>query len=496
MAVVACAYGVHRLRQPVVPDQPARGGGDALARDRRHGAAGGLQRRWPSASPLISHIADLALRRPGLRGDPADVPAPAGAVGRLHRAAAVDRPAVGVARRHQPGARRAHRLARGSSPRRSPSASPPALVVSAHERIRTHAEPAARRPRRHRGAGADGEQTTSEPERVRSPSPRTGASVACCVAAAARRWSPPATALPGKPTEAERPLRPAQVVDFATLYGQNCAGCHGADGLLGGARPLNDPVYLAVAGRERLRPGDRARACPHTPMPGFAPSARRHADRRSRSTSSPTASSSRWGGARAAPASRCRPTRRRRRGDAQRGAQAFATRCAGCHGADGSGGPQGGSVVDGAYLGLVSDQALRIAVICGRTDLGMPDWRGRRQRHADERRRRSPTSSPGWSSKRPQFPGQPYRGGTDDAERRATPRRDASRSGGARWLRVSAPRGERSSDEDLAAAIFSSRSAWRSTPLRRRCWRCRSSATSAGALRSRGAIRRGSSSAR
>jgi hypothetical protein len=32
-------------------------------------------------------------------------------------------------------------------------------------------------------------------------------------------------------------------------------------------------------------------------------------------------------------------------------------------------------VVDAAYLALVSDQALRTAVIAGRTDLGMPDWR-------------------------------------------------------------------------------------------------------------------------
>ena len=51
-------------------------------------------------------------------------------------------------------------------------------------------------------------------------------------------------ALPGKPTEAERPLRPAQVVDFNTLYGTNCAGCHGDNGTLGAARPLNDAIYL------------------------------------------------------------------------------------------------------------------------------------------------------------------------------------------------------------------------------------------------------------
>jgi mono/diheme cytochrome c family protein len=53
----------------------------------------------------------------------------------------------------------------------------------------------------------------------------------------------------------------------------------------------------------------------------------------------------------------------------------YGQHCAGCHGADGNGGRNGGSVVDAAYLALVSDQALRTAVIAGRTDLGMPDWR-------------------------------------------------------------------------------------------------------------------------
>ena len=35
--------------------------------------------------------------------------------------------------------------------------------------------------------------------------------------------------LPGRPTESERPLRPSEVTEFAVLYGENCAGCHGAD---------------------------------------------------------------------------------------------------------------------------------------------------------------------------------------------------------------------------------------------------------------------------
>jgi mono/diheme cytochrome c family protein len=53
----------------------------------------------------------------------------------------------------------------------------------------------------------------------------------------------------------------------------------------------------------------------------------------------------------------------------------YATFCARCHGADGTGGGSGGSIVDGSYLGLVSDQALRTVVLVGRPKLGMPDFR-------------------------------------------------------------------------------------------------------------------------
>ena len=63
--------------------------------------------------------------------------------------------------------------------------------------------------------------------------------------------------------------------------------------------------------------------------------------------------------------------------DATRGRVAFGAFCGRCHGADGRGGDEGGSVVDPAYLGLVSDQGLRTSVIVGRPDLGDPDWRGK-----------------------------------------------------------------------------------------------------------------------
>src|SRR5712692_7589724 len=75
--------------------------------------------------------------------------------------------------------------------------------------------------------------------------------------------------LPGKPKAEERWVAPAQVADFNQLYAQNCAGCHGTDGRFGSARPLNDPLYLAVASADALREVT-AKGVPGTAMPPFA----------------------------------------------------------------------------------------------------------------------------------------------------------------------------------------------------------------------------------
>ena len=53
--------------------------------------------------------------------------------------------------------------------------------------------------------------------------------------------------LPGKPDPANKFVAPTKVVDFPTLYAKNCAGCHGKDGKMGPAPPLNDAVFLAIA---------------------------------------------------------------------------------------------------------------------------------------------------------------------------------------------------------------------------------------------------------
>jgi cytochrome c oxidase cbb3-type subunit 3 len=103
-------------------------------------------------------------------------------------------------------------------------------------------------------------------------------------------------------------------------------------------------------------------------------------------------------------------------GDRKRGATVYQTYCASCHGADGRGGERAGSIVDGSFLALISDQSLRTMVIVGRPDLGAPDFRGNlpgRAMSSDE-----VSDVVAWlSAQRPQLAGQPYpataRGGNE-----------------------------------------------------------------------------------
>jgi cytochrome c oxidase cbb3-type subunit 3 len=211
--------------------------------------------------------------------------------------------------------------------------------------------------------------------------------------------------LPGKPTEADRPLRPDQVVNFDQLYGDNCSGCHGGDGTFGAAQPLNDPVYLNLAGADQLR-AVTAQGVPNSLMPGFSTAA--GGTLTDQQIAIIVAGMlSRWGGGNRLNGVTLPAYARRAPGDAQRGGADYATYCAGCHGTDGTGGKTGGSIIDGSYLALASDQALRTAVICGRPDLGMPDWRADMPGRALTDDEISDVVA--WMlAQRPQFPGQPY----------------------------------------------------------------------------------------
>jgi cytochrome c oxidase cbb3-type subunit 3 len=178
--------------------------------------------------------------------------------------------------------------------------------------------------------------------------------------------------LPGRPEEADRPLRPSEVRDFARLWGENCAGCHGAEGVLGPAAPLANATYLAWVDDATLKQVI-AEGVAGTAMPAFASHAGgwltdEQIDDLLRQMRA------RW--AKPLQGAAPPPFANAGTGDAGRGHAVWAQRCASCHDPDGSGSPHGGSVTDPTYLALVSDQALRTAVVAGRPDLGMPDWRG------------------------------------------------------------------------------------------------------------------------
>src|ERR1700722_3150939 len=81
----------------------------------------------------------------------------------------------------------------------------------------------------------------------------------------------PAILLFGCGGHVEQYTLPDQVTSFTALFEGNCAGCHGHDGRMGAARPLNDPVFLAVIGKQLRQ--IISNGVPRTPMPPFAKSA-------------------------------------------------------------------------------------------------------------------------------------------------------------------------------------------------------------------------------
>lgn len=175
--------------------------------------------------------------------------------------------------------------------------------------------------------------------------------------------------LPGKPTRAQQWQSPHAIVDFNVLFAQNCRGCHGAQGEVSGAINLDNATYLAVVPPETLRK-IVANGVPGTAMIGFSeehggPLTEKQIDVLVEGMTA-------W---EKNPPSGELPPYSAPLGDFAQGATAFATFCASCHGAEGTG-AKAGSVVHPAYLGLVSDQYLRTIAIAGR-DLGCPDFQNR-----------------------------------------------------------------------------------------------------------------------
>jgi len=210
--------------------------------------------------------------------------------------------------------------------------------------------------------------------------------------------------LPGKPNPKDRPKTPDKVTAFDTLFGRNCAGCHGKDGKLGPAPPLNDPLFRAIVPAAALEKtlnegrlgtamavfahknggtltaaqiqvlvheikGIRYRTIEFKPEGGKWET---HvvADENG---IAPT-----WGPVKPAPASTPPYSQPEGSGNAENGAILFAEACFRCHGLNGAGIERDGKlrnkINDQAFLELISNQALRRIIITGRPDLGMPDY--------------------------------------------------------------------------------------------------------------------------
>ncbi len=184
---------------------------------------------------------------------------------------------------------------------------------------------------------------------------------------------------PGKPDPADHPRTPSEITGFEVLFKTNCAGCHGAEGKLGAAPPLNDPLFLNIASTEQLdhviHNGRRG-----TPMPAFA------------RTNGGTLTDQQikiladglpkhWKTDKKFPndlpkyETAAIQDDKTASGDIKRGQELFARACAGCHGVNGTGkGSGAGAINDPEFLAIISNQALRCLVITGRPDLGMPSY--------------------------------------------------------------------------------------------------------------------------
>ena len=184
--------------------------------------------------------------------------------------------------------------------------------------------------------------------------------------------------VPGRPAPGLDPesLRPEQVLDFSTLYQENCAGCHGSKGRYGAAISLGNTAYIAFAGADNIARITGA-GVPGTLMPPFSKQAGGFlTDQQIQIIAQGIVSS--WGSAAALAGQTPPPYATQAAGNPANGEKTFQVFCASCHGPDARGTSAGkkqiGSLIDPAYLALISNQGLRSIIVAGAPQQGMPDW--------------------------------------------------------------------------------------------------------------------------
>ena len=209
----------------------------------------------------------------------------------------------------------------------------------------------------------------------------------------------------GQPQEDSEAVAPSQVSDFATLYSQNCAGCHGAQGGGGAAIALANPAYLAIVDQGAIRKVIE-NGIHGTSMSAFAQSAGGMlTDKQIDVITSGILSN--WSRKGILDGSNPPSYAANTAGDSGHGELVYRTYCASCHGQSGQGGPKGSAITGDSFLALVSDQELRTIVIVGRPELGAPDWRGNVP--GKPMTDHEITDVVAWlASRRVQNPGQPY----------------------------------------------------------------------------------------
>jgi len=178
----------------------------------------------------------------------------------------------------------------------------------------------------------------------------------------------------GQPHRGAETLAPNEVLEFRTLYANNCAGCHGHGGGGGAAMGLANPVYLAIVDDRSMR-ASIADGVLGTAMPAFAQAAGGMLTEK-QIDALVDGIRSHWGHPGVLDGTNPPSYTPMSAGDVRRGAVAYQAFCQSCHGPDGAGGPTASAITNDAFLALTSEQALRTTVIAGRPEIGAPDWRG------------------------------------------------------------------------------------------------------------------------